>query len=58
MHLDLNIAIITVLTTGVGYLMVVAGLQKSALEWKRGRRVCPSCGRRIHQRVCSNCSSA
>ena len=58
MHFDLNIAIIAVLTSGVGYLMVVAGLQKSALERKRSRRVCTSCGREIHHRVCSNCASA
>ena len=58
MHVDPNIAIVAILTSGAGYLMIVAGLQKSALEWRRGRRVCPSCGRRIHNRVCSNCSSA
>ena len=38
---------------GAGWLMMVAGLQKSALERRRRRRVCPSCGREIHARVCS-----
>jgi NADH pyrophosphatase NudC (nudix superfamily) len=42
-------------TTGVGFLMVVAGLEKRALEWRRRRRICPGCGRRIPGRIC-NCS--
>lgn len=29
----------------VVYLMMIAGVQKSALEWKRPTRPCPSCGR-------------
>ncbi len=57
MHLDLNIAILVVVTCGIGYLMTVAGLSKSALELKRRQRVCPSCGRRIQARVCSACNS-
>ncbi len=32
------------LTMGVGYLMVLSGVGKSMLDWKR-RRTCPSCGR-------------
>jgi hypothetical protein len=27
------------------YLMMVAGVTKHALEWKRASRICPSCGR-------------
>jgi hypothetical protein len=42
-------------TMGVGFLMVVAGLEKRALEWRRRRRICPGCGRRIPGRIC-NCS--
>jgi hypothetical protein len=42
-------------TTGVGFLMVVVGLEKRALEWRRRRRICPGCGRRIPGRIC-NCS--
>jgi NADH pyrophosphatase NudC (nudix superfamily) len=56
MRLDPNIAILAVVTLGSGYLMVVAGVGKSALEWKRRQRVCPSCGRQISARVCSVCS--
>ena len=32
------------LTTGVGYLMMLSGVGKSLLVWKR-RNPCPSCGR-------------
>jgi hypothetical protein len=56
MTLDPNVAFIAFVTCGVGYVMTVAGIQKSALEWKRRRRVCPSCGRSIETRVCSVCS--
>jgi hypothetical protein len=41
-------------TSGIGYLMVKAGLGKHALEHRRKRRICPSCGRQIHGRVCNS----
>jgi len=56
MHLDPNIALVVALTCGIGYLMVLAGLRKSALELRRRHRVCPSCGRRIQARVCRACT--
>jgi hypothetical protein len=56
MHLDPNIAIALVTTLGAGWLMIVAGLQKSALEQRRRKRVCPSCGREIDARVCTTCA--
>ena len=40
-------------TTGIGFLMTLAGLQKNALEGRRRRRICPSCGREIHGRTCT-----
>lgn len=40
-------------STAVGYLMVKAGLGKHALEFRRRRRFCPSCGREIRGRTCS-----
>jgi hypothetical protein len=55
MELDPNIAMLAVITCGVGYLMTVAGLGKSMLELKRRARICPSCGRQIEARVCSAC---
>ena len=56
MHLDPHIAIAAVSTLGAAWLMITAGLQKSALERRRQRRVCPSCGRQIQARVCSTCA--
>ena len=56
MHLDPNIALVVALTCGIGYLMVLAGLRKNALELRRRHRVCPSCGRRIQARVCRACT--
>ena len=42
--------------TGAGVWMAVAGVNKKALEWKRPRRTCPSCGRNIPGRTCSACA--
>ncbi len=56
MHLAPHIAIAAVTTLGAAWLMMVAGFQKSALERRRRRRVCPSCGRQIQARVCSSCA--
>ena len=55
MTLNLHIVMLAVLTAGVGWLMMAAGLQKSALEWRQRRRICPSCGRVIAARVCTTC---
>ena len=43
-------------TTGVGYLMMTMGVQRSLLEWRARRRSCPSCGRLIERRVCPACT--
>ena len=56
MHLAPHVAIAAVTTLGAAWLMIVAGLQKSALEHRRRKRVCPSCGRVITARVCTTCS--
>jgi hypothetical protein len=56
MHLDPHVAIAAVSTLGAGWLMIKAGLQKGALEHRRRKRVCPSCGREIQARVCSSCA--
>jgi ribosomal protein L37AE/L43A len=56
MHLDLHLAVAAVSTLGAGWLMLSAGLQKSALERRRRRRVCPSCGREMHARICPSCA--
>jgi ribosomal protein L37AE/L43A len=51
-----HLVLVAILTLGVGYIMALAGIQKSALEWRRQRRTCPSCGRQIVARTfpCSN----
>jgi formate dehydrogenase maturation protein FdhE len=56
MTLNLHIAMLVILTVGIGWVMMTAGLQKSALEWRQRRRICPSCGRQIHARVCTTCT--
>ena len=56
MHLDPHVAIVAVSTLAAAWLMMVAGLEKSALERRRRKRVCPSCGREIQTRVCSSCA--
>jgi hypothetical protein len=55
-HVDTNIASVAAITCGIGYLMTVAGLGKSALELRRRSRTCPSCGRHIQARVCRACA--
>ena len=55
--LDPHLAILLVSSTAAGFLMTYAGVQKSALEWRRRRRTCPSCGRTIQRGVCT-CSSS
>jgi hypothetical protein len=57
MHLDPHVAIAAVSTLGAAWLMIKSGLQKSALERRQRRRICPSCGKEIHARVCTTCSS-
>jgi hypothetical protein len=56
MHLDPHVAIAAVTTLAAAWLMIVAGFQKSALEKRGRRRVCPSCGREIRARVCNSCA--
>jgi hypothetical protein len=46
--------ILLVSTTAIGFLMVLSGLNKNALEIRKRRRICPSCGREIHGRTCSS----
>jgi hypothetical protein len=50
-----HLAYMAIVTLAIGWLMMTAGLQKSALEFRRRRRVCPSCGRQIQARVCTSC---
>lgn len=56
MHLDPHVAIAAVSTLAAAWLMITAGLEKSALEHRKRKRVCPSCGRQIEARVCPTCA--
>ena len=45
-------------TTGVAVWMVIAGMHKNALELRREKRKCPSCGLHIEGRTCGRHSSS
>jgi hypothetical protein len=53
MVLDPHVAAILAGTSIAGLLMAFSGIQKSALEWKRRRRICPSCGREAKTCLCA-----
>jgi hypothetical protein len=44
-------------TTAVGFLMLNAGIQKKALEWKHRRRTCAGCGKHLPGRDVCSCAS-
>ena len=44
-----QLAMLFALTTGIGFLMILSGVGKKGLEWTRRRRLCPSCGREVHE---------
>jgi formate dehydrogenase maturation protein FdhE len=44
MALAPHLATLATATLAIGWLMALAGLQQSALELKRRRLVCPTCG--------------
>ena len=56
MAIDPHMAMRAVVTLGAGWLMAQAGLQKNALELRRAKRNCPSCGRQLQTRVCTTCA--
>jgi len=57
MHLDPQVLIAVFTTLGAGWLMMALGVEKNALERRRRRRICPSCGREIPARVCATCTA-
>jgi hypothetical protein len=54
--MPLETALLLASTTGVGYLMLTAGIEKKALEWRRRRRVCAGCGKHLPARNVCSCS--
>jgi formate dehydrogenase maturation protein FdhE len=45
LQLDPHVELLMALASAAAWLMMRAGLAKNALEMKRKRTVCPSCGR-------------
>jgi len=45
LQLDPHLELLMALASGAAWLMMKAGLAKNALELKRRRTTCPSCGR-------------
>ncbi len=54
--MPLETALLLASTTGVGYLMLTAGVQKKALEWKSRRRTCAGCGKHLPGRAVCRCA--
>jgi hypothetical protein len=41
---------------GAGWLMLTAGVEKKALEWRKRRRTCAGCGKHLPGRSICNCT--
>ena len=52
MTLDPQIVTFVALAMAIGWTMTFSGLKKHALEPRRRKRICPSCGRHIAGPVC------
>jgi hypothetical protein len=55
--MPLETALLLASTTGVGYLMLTAGIEKKALEWRRRRRLCAGCGKHLPGHSVCDCSA-
>jgi hypothetical protein len=51
-----HLALLVVVTTGVGAAMVRLGISRGRLETRRLFRRCPSCGRVMQAAACEACS--
>ena len=52
MTLDPQLVTFAALAMAIAWTMTFSGLKKHALELKRRKRICPSCGRHISGAVC------
>jgi hypothetical protein len=50
-------ALLIVSTMGAGWLMLTAGVEKKALEWRQRRRTCAGCGKHLPGRSICNCTN-
>jgi ABC-type branched-subunit amino acid transport system permease subunit len=53
-----HLAILSVLTTGIGAAMIRMAIGRGLLAARQEERRCPSCGRLIRVRVCRACTSS
>ncbi len=51
-------ALLMLTTTGAGVWMMLAGVEKKLLEWRRRERLCAGCGRRLDRPVCRTCTGS
>jgi hypothetical protein len=56
MSLSPGVALLYILTTGVGAAMMIGGLRMRALV-RRSVRRCPACGRQLRSREACRCST-
>lgn len=56
--MPIETALLLASTTGVGYVMLTAGIEKKALEWRRRRRTCAGCGKHLAGHDICTCSRA
>ncbi len=49
--------LLLVSSTGVGVLMMRAGIEKKMLEWRKHERICAGCGKHLSRPVCTCASS-
>ena len=52
-----DMALLLASSTGVGVLMMKAGIEKKMLERRRSERTCAGCGKRLDRPVCPCASS-
>jgi NADH pyrophosphatase NudC (nudix superfamily) len=51
-------ALLMLTTTAAGVWMMLAGVDKKLLEWRRRERICAGCGSRLSRPVCSTCTGS
>jgi len=52
-----QLALLAVITSGIGVAMIRLGLAEGALRLRHTKRRCPACGRFVEARTCTNCRS-
>jgi|AmaraimetFIIA100_FD_contig_41_1139549_length_650_multi_3_in_0_out_0_2 hypothetical protein len=55
MTISNHLALLAVVTTGIGAVMLLLGLRSGLLLKRAARRRCPSCGHIMDAPVCNRC---